>query len=99
LILNSKEQSESAIPSLVRAVDEARTWYEWVVNGQVTTMRQLAHKAGLDRHYASRIFRLVALSPELCEAVAHGEHSPLLTVTGLTDTLPLDWREQQLRTY
>ena len=87
---------QDAIPSLVRAVTQARTWSEWIVDGKVMTMRELAAKAGLNRHYTSRILRLAALSPQLVDAILKGKHSPVLTLVGVTDDLPRDWKSQYL---
>jgi hypothetical protein len=59
-------------------------------------MRELASKAGLNRHYTSRILRLAALSPQLVDAILTGKHSPILTLVGVTDDLPLNWEQQSL---
>ena len=96
ILENGEEQTEGSIPSLVRAVTQARTWTEWIIDGKVKTMRELASKAGLNRHYASRILRLAALSPQLVDAILAGKHSPVLTLVGVTDDLSLDWAQQSL---
>jgi hypothetical protein len=59
-------------------------------------MRQLAAKAGLNRHYTSRILRLAALSPRLVDAVIRGEHSPVITLVSVTTDFPLEWELQKL---
>jgi site-specific DNA recombinase len=97
LILTSNAQpNQDALPSLVKAVTLARTWYKWIVKGEVRTMSELARRAGMDRHYTARLLRLVMLSPQVAEAVLRGDHSPLLTVTQLTDTIEMDWELQKL---
>lgn len=97
LILESREaQAEECIPSLVRVVSQAKTWYEWIVTGQVCRMRELAKKAGLNRHHTSRMFPLVNLSPQLTEAVLKGDHPPTLTVAQLTADVAMDWNMQRL---
>lgn len=96
LILENGGQEQEAIPSLVRAVTQARTWSEWIIDGKVKTMRELAAKAGLNRHYASRILRLAALSPQLVDAVIRGEHSPVITLVSVTTDFPLEWELQKL---
>jgi hypothetical protein len=84
------------MPSLVRAVTQAHTWTQWIVGGKVKTMRELASKASLNRHYTSRILRLAVLSPQLVDAILKGKHSPLLTLVSVTDDLPLDSAQQSL---
>jgi hypothetical protein len=96
ILENTEQQTQDAIPSLVRAVTQARTWTEWIVDGKVKTMRELAERAGLNRHYTSRILRMAALSPQLVDAILKGKHSPLLTLVGVTDDLPLNWNRQNL---
>jgi hypothetical protein len=59
-------------------------------------MRELAKKAGLNRHHTSRMFPLVNLSPQLTEAVLKGDHRPTLTVAQLTADVPMDWNRQNL---
>jgi site-specific DNA recombinase len=98
ILENGEQQEQVSIPSLVRAVTQARTWTEWIVDGKVKTMRELAAMAGLNRHYASRILRMAALSPQLVDAILKGKHSPVLTLVGVTDDLPLDWAQQSLST-
>jgi site-specific DNA recombinase len=98
ILENGEQQIEDTIPSLVRAVTQARTWTEWIIDGKVKTMRELASKAGLNRHYTSRILRLAALSPQLVDAILKGKHSPVLTLVGVTDDLPFDWAQQTLFT-
>jgi hypothetical protein len=39
---------------------------------------------------------MAALSPQLVDAIVAGKHSPVLTLVGVTDDLPLDWAQQSL---
>ncbi|WP_260735512.1 recombinase family protein [Tunturiibacter lichenicola] len=96
ILSNGDSKSDAPIASLVRAVVQARTWSDWIVSGKVRNLDQLAEKAGLNKRYASRILRLAALSPTLYEAILAGDHSPLLTVSLFTKSLPLDWGQQRL---
>ena len=98
ILENGEQQTQDSTPSLVRAVTQARTWTEWIISGKVRTMRELASKAGLNRHYTSRILRMAVLSPQLVDAILAGKHSPVLTLVGVTDDLPLDWAQQSLST-
>jgi site-specific DNA recombinase len=97
LILASGAQHQSRpVPSLVRAVAQAKTWSEWIMKGEVCTMRQLAKRTGLHRKYVSRLLNLATLSPALTEAIFRGDHHPSLTVEQLTSTLEIDWSKQKL---
>ena len=97
LILASGAQHQSRpVPSLVRAVAQAKTWSEWIIKGEICTMRQLAKRTGLHRKYVSRLLNLAVLSPEITEAIFRGDHHPSLTVEQLTATLEADWSKQKL---
>jgi site-specific DNA recombinase len=96
LILESGAQPSNPNPAVVRAVAQAKTWYEWIVQGEVFSMRGLAKRTGFNENYVSRILDLAVLSPEITEAIFRGDHAPSLTVAQLTATLELDWTRQQL---
>ncbi len=91
---DGKDRSGDPIPSLIGAIIQARTWAEWIVNGKVVTLGELARKAGRSRQYTTRILRLAALSPELVDSLLVGLHPPSLTVPQLTAKVPLQWVEQ-----
>jgi hypothetical protein len=97
LILASGVQHWSRpVPSLVRAVTQGKTWYDWIIKGEVCTMRQLAKRTGLHRKYVPRLLNLAMLSPEIPEAIFRGDHHPSLTVEHLTAKLEVDWSKQKL---
>jgi len=97
LVLESGDRHGSKpIPTLVRAVAQAKTWYEWVVQGEVFSMRSLARRTGFNENYVSRILDLAVLSPEITEAILRGDHDPALTVAQLTANLEIDWSRQKL---
>jgi len=37
------------VPSLVRAVAQAKTWYDWIIKGEFGTMRELAKRTASTR--------------------------------------------------
>jgi len=85
------------VPSLVKAVARARDWYERIVAGEVTTIRQLAQKLGLPRRYVRRILQCGYLSPRITEALLTGKHRPNLTLKEFLRGVPHDWREQETK--
>jgi site-specific DNA recombinase len=97
LILASGAQNQSKPnPTLVRAVAHAKTWYEWIMKGEVYSMRGLAKRTGFNENYVSRILDLAVLSPDITEAIFRGDHDPSLTVAQLVATLEIDWTCQRL---
>jgi site-specific DNA recombinase len=85
------------VPSLVKAVARARSWYERILAGEVTTVGQLAQKSGLTRRYVRRILQFGILSPQITEALLTGNHRPSLTIKEILRSVPLNWQEQEKR--
>lgn len=97
LILESGAQQKcNPNAAVVRAVAQAKTWYEWIVRGEVFSMRGLAQRTGFNENYVSRILDLAVLSPDITEAILRGDHDPSLTVAQLTSALEIDWTRQHL---
>ena len=96
LILESGAQQSNPNAAVVKAVAQAKTWYEWITKGEVFSMRGLARRTGFNENYVSRILDLAVLSPEITEAIFRGDHDPSLTVAQLTATLEIDWTRQRL---
>ncbi len=94
ILSDGKDSQGEPIPSLIGAIVQARTWAEWIVRGEVTTLGELSRRAGRSRQYTTRILRLAALSPELVDSILLGAHASALTVPQLTKTFPMQWVEQ-----
>jgi len=87
------------VPCLVKAIAQARDWYERIVAGEVGTVNELARKTGLPPCYVRRILKYAMLSPRITETILSGKHLPNLTLRELPDSIPSDWREQQDRIF
>ena len=83
--------------SLVKAVARARGWYEQIVNGKISTVRELAQKCNLPRRYVRRILTCAILSPRIIEALLIGQHRRNLTLDETLASVSLDWRKQEER--
>jgi hypothetical protein len=61
------------------------------------TFDEIAKSEGVVASYATRLFRLTLLAPDLVSAILGGKHPPELTAQRLMDDtrLPLDWSEQR----
>jgi site-specific DNA recombinase len=82
---------------LLRAVARARRWSQELLSGQVSSVRVLAQREGIDRRSIIRLLQLWFLSPRIVEAIAEGRQPPDLSVTRLTHRaeLPLVWSAQE----
>ena len=61
------------------------------------TFEDIANTEGVVPSYATRLFRLTVLAPDIVGAILSGKHPPELTARRLMDDtrLPLDWNEQR----
>jgi site-specific DNA recombinase len=91
---NGQSTQGGPIPSLVKEIARARTWYEQLVSGEVSGVERLAQLSGFKRRYVRKILQSAVLSPEIIEAILSGRQSRRVTTKSLQADLPLDWRKQ-----
>jgi site-specific DNA recombinase len=82
------------IPSLMKAIARARTWYEQLVTGEVSGVAPLARQSGFKCRYVRKILQSAVLSRDIVEAILSGSQADHVTVKSLQADLPLDWGEQ-----
>jgi DNA invertase Pin-like site-specific DNA recombinase len=91
--------SEPAVPdpSLVRLLVRAHVIRERLVADRSITLEEIAKSEGIVPSYATRLFRLTLLAPDIVSAILTGRHPPELTARRLMDDtrLPLGWQEQR----
>ena len=60
-------------------------------------MEEIANSEGMVPSYATRLFRLTLLAPDIVSAILSGKQPPELTARRLMDDtrLQLDWNEQR----
>ncbi len=83
--------------SLLKAMARARVWYEQIVNGDISTVRELARTWKLPRRYVRRILNCAILSPKITEMLLTGRHRRSLTLDEMLKNVSCDWREQENR--
>jgi site-specific DNA recombinase len=81
-------------PSLIHAIARARDWADKIIAGELSTLSEIVHLSGLDRHYAARLMQCAALSPQIAANVLNGRQPVELTVAGMIQNLTLDWNTQ-----
>jgi site-specific DNA recombinase len=61
------------------------------------TLEEIAKAEGIVPSYATRLFRLTLLAPDIVRAILNGKQPPDLTARKLLNDmrLPLDWNEQR----
>ena len=100
LVLPASSSGESPThpsPCLIKAVARAHVWYERIARGQVTGIRSIAKRAGIDERYVGRILRCAFLAPDIVDAIVKGRQPPNITLHDLLSDLPSDWVKQRQR--
>jgi DNA invertase Pin-like site-specific DNA recombinase len=83
--------------SLQRLVAKARQFNDLVMNGNASSMRELAAEAGVSSSYFTRVFRLSFLSPDITKAILQGRQPPEFSAIKLMSTGQFAgcWSEQR----
>jgi site-specific DNA recombinase len=93
--------SEPGAPDagLVRLLVRANAIRDQLLADRSQTFEDIAKSEGVVPSYATRLFRLTILAPDIVSAILSGKHPPELTARRLMDDtrLPLDWKEQRRR--
>jgi hypothetical protein len=91
--------SDPATPDtgLVRLLVRANAIRDQLLADRSLTFEDIAKTEGVVPSYATRLFRLTVLAPDILSAILSGKHPPELTARRLMDDtrLPLDWNEQR----
>ena len=86
-----------SIRALQEAVLKALTWNEELLGRSVKSLTALAKRNGVDPNYASRIYRLAFLAPDIMEAISTGRVPETISLETLRDDIPYEWPEQRRR--
>jgi site-specific DNA recombinase len=84
---------------LIRVLVRGHAIRTRLLENQSLTLDEIAKVEDLTPSYATRLFRLTLLAPDILSAILSGQHPPELTARKLMDDtrLPLDWNEQRRR--
>ena len=95
LVLGAEEfEQDRPAPTLIRAIARARYWANLIASGEVSTVRELAKRSGLDRHSVTVQLRCAVLSPRITKEVLDGNRPSEMTVAQMTHNIPLEWSAQ-----
>jgi hypothetical protein len=83
-----------SVPSIVKAIARARDWYERIVSGKVSTIKQLSKESRVDPAYVKRTFPVALLSPTVTESLLEGRHGSDISLQHLMCTFSPIWGEQ-----
>ena len=80
--------------TLVKAVARAFRWRRMLEAGRFATIDELAKAETINSSYVSRVLRLTLLAPDIVEAILDGRQPEGMTLPGLMQPFPVEWREQ-----
>jgi hypothetical protein len=97
IIVEDGSHPEAPNPSLVRALVRAHVIRDRMLADNTLTLEEIAKSEGIVPSYATRLFRLTLLAPDIVSAILSGKQSPDLTARKLLNNmrLPPDWNEQR----
>ena len=87
-------QTPKTDSTLVKALARAFRWKRMLESGEFATIGELAEREGVAFTYMARVLRLTLLAPDIVEAILEGKQSSDVTLKGLMEPFPLEWRSQ-----
>ncbi len=99
IILDDGSDPVTPDAGLVRLLVRANAIRDRLLADRSLTFEDVAKSEGVVPSYATRLFRLTLLAPDIVGAILTGRHPPELTARRLMDDtrLPLNWNEQRQR--
>ncbi|MBM3565755.1 MAG: hypothetical protein FJX42_06555 [Alphaproteobacteria bacterium] len=97
VIPGEKQQGNSVDPQLCSLIAQARVWFDDLVSGKVSSIRELAKRENVHESDVSRVLQIAFLAPDIVEAILDGRQPSGVTVYTLKrlSSLPGDWAEQR----
>ena len=97
IVLEDGSDSAAPDPSLLRLLIRANAIRDLLLADRSQTLEEIAKEEKIVPSYATRLFRLTLLAPNIVGAILNGNQPPELTARKLVDDtrLPLDWNEQR----
>ena len=86
--------ASAADTTLVKALARAFRWRRMMETGRYGTINELAAAEKINSSYVSRLLRLTLLAPDIVEAVLDGRQPDGITLPGLMQPFPVEWKQQ-----
>ncbi len=83
---------------VIRALARARRWQLMLESGEVSTIKELAEKEGVDNSLMARTLRLNSLAPAIVESILDGSYPDTISLESLRKPIPLEW-DSQMKTF
>ena len=80
--------------TLIKAVARAFRWRRMLETGRYGTIDEIAAAEKINDSYVSRVLRLTLLAPDIVEAILDGRQPEGMTLPGLMEPFPVEWKGQ-----
>ncbi|MGL5254075.1 MAG: hypothetical protein ACRC9L_03565 [Brevinema sp.] len=80
--------------SLVNALKQAWEWNDWIAEGRIGSIAELAETLKITRRYVERILNMRYLSPKIQLMILKGTQPVSWTTHTFIKVLPSNWEEQ-----
>lgn len=82
--------------NLCRLIGQARFWFDQLVTGKVSSVREISRRDRVNENEITRTLPLAFLSPQIVEDILKGKQAQNLTAYGLKrlSALPMNWADQ-----
>lgn len=81
--------------TLIKALARAFRWKRMLESGEFATITELAQREGIAPSYLTRVLRLTLLAPDRVEEILNGRQGAAVTLAGLMEPFPLEWKRQR----
>jgi hypothetical protein len=81
-------------PALIKALARGFRWRRMLEEGRYASISEMAKAEGIERGYLGSLLRLTLLAPEMVEAILDGQQPARVTLPGLMEPFPVEWRQQ-----
>ena len=82
--------------AILLALARGRRWQQYLDDGTVRSVREIAERVGRDESYVARLIRTATLSPRIINEVAAGRLTPQLSLSKFTkQDIPDEWEEHE----
>tara|TARA_B100000767_G_scaffold191382_1_gene178631 strand:- start:58 stop:492 length:435 start_codon:yes stop_codon:yes gene_type:complete len=93
----NQDRNVGADATLVGALIRAHRWKSWLADKTYVRLSEVAEAEHISSSsYASRIFRLILLAPDIQADILDGIHPAHLTLADFMKAFPNDWVEQRV---
>jgi len=94
IIANTSITTDASRQAIIKAIARVRTWYEFIVSGETSSIAELAARFGVSPRFIRLHMKLVQHSPRSIEKLMNRPESLPHSLDDLLSNIPMNWNEQ-----